>query len=262
MKGNPVMRNRVYYHIFVWLTISTVPFTVFSECWDVTEISDIAFQELDGAIVFSFKDAVSCLPVTGGIIRVNDRSLTTDANGYIKLPNSFFESIMDGNVLIVAKKRDYCTLKKNIRVMVGTVNDKRFLMSKQLPLGKARFVLQWGQKPNDLDLHLVAKDFHISYRNMKGAAQKAHLDRDDIASFGPETITLDNIIFSNKYDLYVHNFSGDSQFNGQAQVSVYKDSQLDQVVYLPKTKKRYVKVLEIIHNKINYVNVETDSITK
>jgi len=261
MKGESIMSNRA--NLFVILTIMlTIPFTAISECWDVAEISDLAFQELDGTIVFSFKDAVSCLPVTGAVVQVDNRSFNTDIKGYIYLPNSFFESIMDGTLNMTAKKDDYCTLKKDMSVKVGTVDNKRFIMSKQLPIGKARFVLQWGQKPKDLDLHLVGKDFHISYRNMRIVAQKAKLDRDDITSYGPETITLENIVPSHTYDLYVHNYSGESPIDRQAQVSVYKDNQLDRVVTLQKTKKRYVKILEIRHRKIKYINIETDAISK
>ena len=179
------MKNKFCNVVIIWITLLCMPYTAISECWDVTEISELAFHELDGAIVFSFKDAVSCLPVAGAMIQVNNQSLTTDASGYVKLPNSYFESIMDGTLHMKATKNGYCTFTKNIQVMVGSVIDKRFFMSKLLPIGKARFVLQWGAKPKDLDLHLVGKDFHISYRNMKVAAQKAILDKDDVSSYGP-----------------------------------------------------------------------------
>lgn len=244
----------------MFMTVLSNPGKVISECWDVQEISSLAFKELDGEMVFSFKDAVNCSPVPDVQVELNNRKLTTDPNGYIRLPNEYFESIMDGTVKMTAKKNNYCTLQKDIRVMVGTVKDKRFVMSKRLPIGKARFVLQWGQKPRDLDLHLVGKDFHISYRNMKVAVQKARLDRDDTNSYGPETITLDKIILSNIYDVYVHNYSGESSIDDKAQVFVYKDNQLDKVITLPRTNKPYVKILEIRKRTIQYVNVDLDKI--
>ena len=255
-----MMYNKFCHVIIVCLTICCIPCAAFSECWDVSEISQLAFDELDGAIVFSFKDAVSCLPVTEAIVNINNQTLTTDAGGYVKLPNAYFESIMDGTAHIKATKDGYCTFEDNIQVMVGTVINKRFLMSKRLPIGKARFILQWEERPKDLDLHLVGKDFHISYRNMKVAAQKAILDRDDVNSYGPETITLDNIVPSDTYGVYVHNYSGETPISSDAQVSVYKDNQLDKIIHLPDTKKPYVKILEIRNSEIRFINVGVHSI--
>jgi len=230
-----------------------------SDCWRFQEISSIAFHELDGSTVFSFKDAVTCSPIPCVQIEMDNHTFITDKNGYIKMPIEYLES-MNGTIKMVAKRSEYYTLRKDIRVMIGITQDKRFVMSKKLPTGKVRFVLQWGQKPRDLDLHLVGEDFHISYRNMRVAYQKARLDRDDVDSFGPETITLEKIILSNKYDLYVHNYSGESTIDEQAEVSVYKDNQLDRFITLPRTKKRYVKILEIRNRTIQYVNLAADRI--
>jgi len=244
----------------IYFILLACPNLVVSECWDMQEISSFAFKELDGSTVLSFKDAVSCTPLSNVFVDIENQSLKTDSNGYIVFPNKVIASMMDGSLRMVAKKDGYCTLKKDVRVMVGMIKDKRYLMTKRLPIGKARFVLQWGDKPRDLDLHLVGEDFHISYRNMKVAVQKARLDRDDVSSYGPETITLENIISSKKYDVYVHNYSGEVSINDQAQVSVYKNSKLDNVVILPQTTKPYVKILEIRNHEVQYLNIGQDQI--
>jgi len=233
-----------------------------TECWDVQEIADLSFYELDELIVFSFKDAVTCEPITHAKVTIANQVLSTDTKGYIKLPTSFFEPINDDNVLIIAKKNKYCTFKKSISVMNGTVFDKRFIMTKRLPAGTARFILQWGEKPKDLDLHLVGNDFHVSFRNMKEVKDKARLDRDDITSYGPETITLDKIIRSNTYAVYVHNYSGEAHIDSNAHVSVYQDNQLDQILTLPKTSKRAVKLLEIVDGIIVYNQKKMDRVPK
>ena len=253
-------KNLIYILKIALALLFFIPCTVISECWNVPEISSLAFKELDGSMVFSFKDAVSCAPVSGASVKINNRTFATDSMGYINIPNTFFETVMEGTLSMTAEKSDYCTLKQNIKVMVGTVKDKRFLMSKRLPIGKARFSLKWGNKPRDLDLHLVGKDFHISYRNMKIAGQKAKLDRDDVDGYGPETITLNKIISANTYDVYVHNYSGKSSINDQAQVYVFKDNQMDRLITLPQTSKRYVKILEIKDRFIQYVNIPVDRI--
>ena len=246
--------------VLIYVMLLACPNSVISDCWDIQEISSFAFKELDGATVLSFKDAVRCMPLSEVTVEIKNQTFTTDSNGYIVFPNKNIASIMDGSLQMTAKKNGYCTLTKDIRVMVGRIKDKRYLMTKRLPIGKARFVLQWGDKPRDLDLHLVGEDFHISYRNMKVAVQKARLDRDDVSSYGPETITLENIISSKKYDVYVHNYSGESSINDLAQVSVYKNGKLDNIVILPQTKKPYVKILEIRNHEVKYLNIGLNGI--
>jgi hypothetical protein len=255
---NNLLLKYVLLITYVFLLTSTG--NVFSGCWDVQEISSFSFKELDGATVFSFKDAVTCAAISDVVVEIANHSFKTDVNGYVVLPNRYVESVMDGSLHMTAKKNGYCTFQKNVRVMVGTIKDKRFLMSKRLPIGKARFVLQWGKKPRDLDLHLVGNDFHISYRNMRTVAQKAMLDIDDVDSYGPETITLDKIIGSHRYDVYVHNYSGESRIDDQAYVSIYKDNQLDNIVTLPHAQKRYVKILEIRNHNVHYLNIGVDRI--
>jgi len=246
---------------FIFLSAQIV-IAITSECWNVEEIADLSFIELDELIAFSFKDAVTCDPVINAKITIANQTLFTDAKGYITLPTSFFESIKDDSTLITAKKNKYCTLKKKLNVMNGTVIEKRFIMSKRLPAGKARFVLQWGEKPKDLDLHLVGNDFHVSFRNMKVVKDKARLDRDDITSYGPETITLDKIVHSNTYTVYVHNYSGEAPIDSFAKVFIYQDNRLDRVLTLPKTNKKAVKLIDIIDGIIVYNQKEMDSIPK
>jgi len=50
------MNNKFCNVVIVWITILWLPYIAMSECWDVTEISELAFHELDGAIVFSNKN--------------------------------------------------------------------------------------------------------------------------------------------------------------------------------------------------------------
>jgi len=239
-----------------------IPSLIIADCWDIAEISEIEFAEIDDTIIFSFKDAVTCSALKNARIDFLGQIFQTNTKGYLTLPLSNFSSMKDNVLPLTAQKDGYCSFTKDIKVEVGTVFEKRFLMTKELPIDNVRFILQWGVSPKDLDLHLVGKNFHISYRDMKFASQKAKLDRDDVDRYGPETITMDKVVTSETYAVYVHNFSAESNIPSDVQVSVYKNNQLDRVLSLPSTTQQAIKVLEIKNNQILYHNNEVTLIPK
>jgi uncharacterized protein YfaP (DUF2135 family) len=74
-----------------------------------------------------------------------------------------------------------------------------------------RVVLDWGETPADLDLHLVkAGSYHVSYWDMHNADDgSVLLDRDDRSGFGPETITIMETDIRGLYRLYVADYTND-----------------------------------------------------
>ncbi|MDE4454417.1 carboxypeptidase regulatory-like domain-containing protein [Psychrobacter sp. DAB_AL62B] len=70
--------------------------------------------------------------------------------------------------------------------------------------------LTWGERPRDVDSHLLTPSGdHIYYSN-KGnlsSAPFANLDVDDTDSFGPEFVTVRNLMVG-RYRYGVHNYSG------------------------------------------------------
>lgn len=87
-----------------------------------------------------------------------------------------------------------------------------------------RISLTWGEKPKDLDAHLVGptkdgKDrFHIYYNHrdyMENEDIMADLDYDDRTSYGPEIITIHSLI-PGEYYFYVHDYS--TGLNGKSTV--------------------------------------------
>ena len=86
--------------------------------------------------------------------------------------------------------------------------------------GELRIVLTWGRTPEDLDSHLtgpsVGGRFHCYYSSERPIST-VNLDVDDIYSFGPETITI-NEFTSGTYRYSVHNYSNWSQ-NGSAGIA-------------------------------------------
>jgi uncharacterized protein YfaP (DUF2135 family) len=153
---------------------------------------------------------------------------------------------------LVAKSSTHATLKQRVSAQVGVLSKKTFLMSKQLPVTKARVVLSWSDKPKDLDLHLKSNDFHISYRNKNGAAGKASLDRDSMRGFGPETITINRVDPNKKYDILVYKFSSSGNIDNKINVSVYANGKLDRSLQFPKLTGKCIKVGTLYNNKVTY----------
>ena len=146
--------------------------------------------------------------------------------------------------------------------MAGTLFFNRFSVSPKLPLGSVRIVLDWGENPKDLDAHFVKEGgYHISYRNMKVSADGiAKLDRDDIDSYGPETITAKKINRSAKYYFYVHDFTNKSDYlnrglsKSKASVKVYVgDNELLHIFKVPNDLAgNEWRVFEIKNGQIIY----------
>ena len=125
-------------------------------------------------------------------------------------------------------------------------------MTEGLPIESARFVLAWGESPKDMDLHLISNDFHISYRNRSGDVNQANLDRDAMSGYGPETITLNRIQDDKTYQVYVHQYSYDSNIDRKVTLSVYTNNQLDRVVSMPETMSRCILVATIQNGDVTY----------
>ncbi|MGM0705769.1 MAG: hypothetical protein ACQETP_07615 [Bacteroidota bacterium] len=88
-------------------------------------------------------------------------------------------------------------------------------ISEELEEGELRIVLSWGETPSDLDSHLTGplsdgSRFHVFFANRTPSGAEANLDRDDVSSFGPETITV-TALRDGLYRYSVHNFSNQSE---------------------------------------------------
>jgi hypothetical protein len=102
-----------------------------------------------------------------------------------------------------------------------------------------------GASPSDLDSHLTVPNadvsrFHVFYQN-RGAFDAppfAGLDVDDVASFGPETITITQLN-SGSYRYSVHDFTNRSSAastalgNSGARVEVYFNGGLQRTFFVP-----------------------------
>lgn len=77
-----------------------------------------------------------------------------------------------------------------------------------------KFILTWGQSPEDLDSHLYTPEIegsthHVYYANSgaPSVAPYAWLDVDDTSSFGPEVVTIEQLV-AGTYTYAIYEYSG------------------------------------------------------
>lgn len=207
----------------------------FNNMFQVLE-DEIAIQE-EGVFTLRFADAEDDKPVNNATISINNiGTYTTNVDGFVRFPIQ-----EDGKYYFSFEKNGYITADLSFEVVAGMIYFNRYSVSKVMPLGHVRIVLDWDKSPRDLDLHLekVGK-YHISYQHMRVSDdQTARLDRDDLDGNGPETITITNVDDAATYNCYVHDFTNRSDntskklSNSKAKITVYNDNRLEFYLEVP-----------------------------
>jgi len=108
----------------------------------------------------------------------------------------------------------YSTSFNTITIVGDEIRDYEFSITPILSNNQVRIVLTWGETPSDLDSHLLKKvndsvEYHLYYANSQGT-DGDNLDIDDTDSYGPETVTINNLDNSAIYKYHVHDFSNSS----------------------------------------------------
>lgn len=158
---------------------------------------------------------------------------TTDSSGNYEV------DLPGGNYTILLQKEGYITTHANI-IAIGdeTKSNQNATLSPDGVVDEnLRIVLTWGKDPSDLDSHITGPKadggrFHVYYVNKdyQDEANDVNLDRDDVTSYGPETVTVINRIQEGTYTYAVHNYTGrylteDNQLelaNSNAKVEIYR----------------------------------------
>ncbi len=201
---------------------------------------ETSIQE-EGLFTLRFADAENDEPVKDATIDINNiGTYTTDAEGLVKLPLQ-----KDGEYQFSFKKDGYIPADLTFEVAAGMIYFNRFSVSKLMDLGQIRIVLDWGNSPSDLDLHLEKTgQYHISYHHKIVADDgSAQLDRDDTNGKGPETITITDVDDKATYNCYVHDYSNRNNpkskklSKSKARITVYNDNQLEFVIEVPTDKE-------------------------
>ena len=98
-------------------------------------------------------------------------------------------------------------------------------------------MLTWGETPRDLDSHLRANNVHLYY-SQKWSTH-AWLDIDITSSYGPETITIENLAALGGFNYMIHDYTNagsstsSAMSNSGAVVRVYKGSELVRTYHVP-----------------------------
>ena len=229
---------------------------------DINKLVNSSLDEMEKEeLPLQFFNALNGTPIKGAkVVMTGIGSFNTDGEGKIQfeIPEDPFAQIP-----VSVRMKGFTDTDFTLEMQAGTLFLNRFSISPTIPLEHIRVVLDWGENPRDLDAHLEKKNgYHISYRKMKKASDGvALLDRDDINSFGPETITVTSIDYNGEYDYYIHDYSNRNRNNldklskSQAEVKVYGKGRLLHHFKVPQNKKGQTwKVFKIKNAKVVPVN--------
>jgi hypothetical protein len=176
---------------------------------DLAVLNRMMRLKMDALIPLRFTNALDGKPVDGAKVSVAGiGDFVTDREGIISFPEQ-----EDGFFTLVFSKDGFITTEVEFEVKLNNVFSNRISVSPVMRGDYLRIVLDWTDKPADLDLHLEKEGggspgYHISYWNMHNAADGAVLlDRDDRDGFGPETITVMETDLSAVYRLYVADYT-------------------------------------------------------
>lgn len=140
-------------------------------------------------------------------------TVTTDRSG------DYAVDLDAGHYTAALSMSGYIDSVFTLTVLGGRQHTSDLTLSPTLDESSARVVLTWGESPRDLDAHLLKisdgdTQYHLSFANPSEV--DANLDRDDTTSFGPETITLDQLDPTARYVFYVHDYSNRSRASATA----------------------------------------------
>ncbi|MDR2785853.1 MAG: hypothetical protein LBB83_08070 [Treponema sp.] len=223
--------------------------------------NDMAMMAMDGVIPLRFANALDGQGIPGGLLTVSGvGDFTTDNRGILQMPE-----IPDGTYSAVFSKEGFITTPIEFRVQLGTVLFNWISVSPGLDGQACRFVLDWGEQPADLDMHLEKRgDYHISYGNMRNSADgSVNLDRDDRNGYGPETISVNRMENTAIYDLYVVDYSNRQSpasnmlSRSGAVLRVYRGDQLAYTFSVPTGAGIRWNVLRIEKNQFQVINTLT-----
>ncbi len=198
----------------------------------VQDRADDMFNELNnGELTLRFVNALTGEYIADAMVMIGIQSYRTDSNGKVR----FKTDIDNGQLSVTFRKPGFITTEFNLEIMVGSVFQNQISISPDLLPEQYRIVLDWADRPKDLDAHFIKEgEYHISYRHKKTSDDGvARLDRDDRNGNGPETITINRISSSGSYTYKVHDYtnrnkrrSSDLSNKSRATVRVYGDNRL------------------------------------
>lgn len=202
---------------------------------------------ISGDIIDATNDKVKVSDVTY-TVRKNWNNTTGEVVSAGTVSGQYELKLAAGNYTIRFEAAGFVECDVNVAVIGGVVTDRRIGLAPALNVTDdlVRVILTWGEKPEDLDSHLVGNTpdkFHIYFGNRtykSGSDEKiADLDLDDITSFGPETVTFYKVNEAGTFSYYVQDYTNLESKSSEhlslsgAQVRVYVGSELADRFYVP-----------------------------
>jgi len=189
---------------------------------------DIYMVERKGSVEGTITDAVTGQGIDGTsyIVRDGWNNKTGDAvTAGVFEDADYALSLNNGNYTLEISKEGYITNYKNITIAEDQVDQANITLVPEngadVTADQLRVVLTWGEEPADLDSHMICYSetmpYHIWYRqqNFYGDST-ANLDVDDTDSYGPETVTVNNMNVNEKFSYYVHDYTNSDDYNTNA----------------------------------------------
>ena len=209
-------------------------------------------------------DAVTGVGIAGAAVSIAGRSTTTGTDGAYELTDiptdevtaNFSAEPRSGDAPLTVQFTDlsgsslrtltvsatgYITYESPISLTPGAALSMNISLSPVITDAEFRFVLNWAEKPADLDIYLMvpafesyaAQNVYYSNRGWFNQYPWAMLDIDRRQGFGPETVTLQKLI-PGKYLIFVHNYSRDAALTESGGVvQIYGRAGLLQTVTVP-----------------------------
>ncbi len=195
---------------------------------------------------------------------------TTDTEGKLS-----YSGISSGYYTVVMTKTDFTEARFNVTLNEGDDNtDCGYLSRMNLAEGEYRVVLTWGVYPTDLDSHIYGKKssstIHVYYANKEESlnGNTINLDRDDVTSYGPETITFKVDDTDTSYEYFIHWYSYASTYDWsrtEAKIDLYKSNEHIGTYTVPPAPDtnsgsyRYWRVFKIENGTLETLNSYTST---
>jgi hypothetical protein len=147
--------------------------------------------------------------VSSALVTMEGFTYNGTASVYTNLNGDFTLPVMKNEIsLITASRKNESSNTAKVEKPNADVTLTDCIILGDIPI-IAR--LTWGQRPSDLDTHVVGpNDYHIWYPH-KGDLNKdeyAKLDVDDVTSYGPEVFTALSFPTAGIYHYAIYNYSG------------------------------------------------------
>jgi hypothetical protein len=197
------MIKKIFLPLFALLLCAAA----FGQSADLAAQKRLMGLKMQGLIPFRFASAADGTPIAGARVEVEGIGVfSTSAEGIISFPEQ-----EDGFYTLTFSKPGFVTASFPFEIKLSNVFTNRYSIPPLAPGAYYRIVLDWGERPADLDLHFEKQGgYHISFRNMHSAEDgSAVLDRDDQDGFGPETITVAEADAGSLYSAYVIDYTNE-----------------------------------------------------